>query len=304
MSGLTTELAPQILAACQTGAAEAASALGRCFGGEIQLQPQEPQALHAEELAADWHGPGVILALLVGDEGAVVVLPRSSGLVPDWCEKPDATGVSKLATLAQELGMTLLPEDQMPLDFVAQYVPDIAAALVRGGLTDACDVTIEITRDVAPRGKMHLLWPLPYPKQIFAPAEAEKPAAATGPAPTSAAAAQPMANPRPALPRDLEDAIPTLPPYIRSLLRIKVDVMVTLADTKLPVQRVIELGMGTILQFDKSCEAPLTLQVGNTDVAVGEAVKIGDKFGLRITSMVLPEERFSALGNRSPRKAG
>jgi flagellar motor switch protein FliN/FliY len=30
-------------------------------------------------------------------------------------------------------------------------------------------------------------------------------------------------------------------------------------------------------------------------VAVGEAVKVGEKFGLRITSMVLPEEKFEPI---------
>ena len=42
----------------------------------------------------------------------------------------------------------------------------------------------------------------------------------------------------------------------------------------------------------------LDLDVGKRRVARGEAVKVGDKFGLRITSMVLPEERFEAVGGR------
>jgi flagellar motor switch protein FliN/FliY len=91
-----------------------------------------------------------------------------------------------------------------------------------------------------------------------------------------------------------------LPPYSRSLLRIRVPVTVTLAATKQPVQRILELGPGTIIQFDKPCDEMLTLEVGNQSVAVGEAVKVGDKFGLRITSITLPGERFWAVkGSRS-----
>ena len=86
-----------------------------------------------------------------------------------------------------------------------------------------------------------------------------------------------------------------LPQYSRSLLRIRVPVVVTLAEKRQPIGRIIELGPGSIIQFDKSCEEMLDLAVGDHRVAQGEAVKVGDKFGLRITSMVLPEERFEPV---------
>ena len=92
---------------------------------------------------------------------------------------------------------------------------------------------------------------------------------------------------RPTLPLTSGD----LPPYMRSLLRIKVPVVVTLAERQ-KLNRIVELGPGSIIQFDKSCEEMLDLEVGNQAVACGEAVKVGDKFGLRITAMVLPDERF------------
>jgi flagellar motor switch protein FliN len=39
----------------------------------------------------------------------------------------------------------------------------------------------------------------------------------------------------------------------------------------------------------------LELSVGEHCIGLGEAVKVGEKFGLRITSITLPEERFQAL---------
>ena len=86
-----------------------------------------------------------------------------------------------------------------------------------------------------------------------------------------------------------------LPAYGRSLMHIKVPVVVVLAQQKQPISRILELGPGAILQFDKPCEEMLDLEVGNQQVAVGEAVKVGDKFGLRITSVSMPEERFIAV---------
>lgn len=92
-----------------------------------------------------------------------------------------------------------------------------------------------------------------------------------------------------------EEGVPALPNYTRSLLKVRVPVVVTLATTQRPLKRILELSPGAIIQFSKPCDEPLTLSIGNREVAVGDAVKVGDKFGLKITSMVMPEERFWAL---------
>jgi flagellar motor switch protein FliN/FliY len=94
---------------------------------------------------------------------------------------------------------------------------------------------------------------------------------------------------------ELAQRLAQLPPYSRSLLRIQVPVVVTLAATRQPVSRVLELAPGTILHFDKSCDDPLTLSIGSRDIAVGETVKVGEKFGLRIMSMTMPEEKFERV---------
>ena len=94
---------------------------------------------------------------------------------------------------------------------------------------------------------------------------------------------------------DLAPSVEDLPIYSRSLLRIEVPVIVTLARKRQPLARVVELGPGAIIHFNKPCDQMLDLEVGNRVVAQGEAVKVGDKFGLRVTSMVLPEERFNSV---------
>lgn len=86
-----------------------------------------------------------------------------------------------------------------------------------------------------------------------------------------------------------------LPAYSRSLLKIQVPVVVTLAATRSKVKEVIRLRPGSIIQFEKSCEDMLELEVGGLPIALGEAVKIGDKFGLRITSMDVSGERFESV---------
>ena len=62
---------------------------------------------------------------------------------------------------------------------------------------------------------------------------------------------------------DVEDGISLLPPYIRSLLKVRVTVRVTLAATKQPLQRIMDLSPGSILQFNKPCDQALELEVGD-----------------------------------------
>jgi len=86
-----------------------------------------------------------------------------------------------------------------------------------------------------------------------------------------------------------------LPRYSRSLLKIRIPIVVTLAQKRLPLGRILEWGPGALIQFDKSCEELLELSAGEHPIALGEAVKVGDKFGLRIASMLLPGERFQPV---------
>jgi flagellar motor switch protein FliN len=77
-----------------------------------------------------------------------------------------------------------------------------------------------------------------------------------------------------------------LPEYSRRLLQIRVPVRVTLASQRKSIQEIIELGPGSIVKFDKTCDEPLELCIGDRPIAEGEVVKVGDKFGLRISGLV------------------
>jgi flagellar motor switch/type III secretory pathway protein FliN len=90
-----------------------------------------------------------------------------------------------------------------------------------------------------------------------------------------------------------------LPRYTRSLLRISLPVTVTLAVKKQPIGRIVELGPGSIIQFDKSCEEMLALEVGGQEIGQGEPVKVGDKFGIRLKTLKLPDERFIRVTPKS-----
>ncbi len=281
--------AAEVLAACQAGAEEASGALSRSLDGKFQLTPGEALPLSPSELPASATGAGLLVVLHLEGSAAIVAISAATGLLPGWYATPDATGVSKLTTLAQELGMLLLPEAQMPDDFSALAVPDLSAALIRAGLSAETEAVSLTLKNESAAGDALLVWPITNLAALAAPVSAAAAVVKAPPAaPKPAAAASPQYE-------DLESALPRLPTYTRSLLKIKVPIVVTLATSKQPLSRIVELAPGSIIPFAKSCDDTLTLEVNNRAVAQGEAVKVGEKFGLRIKSIIMPPEKFSPL---------
>ncbi len=80
--------------------------------------------------------------------------------------------------------------------------------------------------------------------------------------------------------------------YCRSVLHVEVPVVVTLASKRMPIDQVLKLVPGVMIQFEKSCDSPMVLELAGTPIAQGEVVKIGDKFGIRISEISRPAERF------------
>lgn len=83
--------------------------------------------------------------------------------------------------------------------------------------------------------------------------------------------------------------------YWKSLLRIEAELAVVLADEKMPVAKILQLVPGVMIPFEKTCEAPLTIEVDGIAIAQGEVVKVGDKFGLRIQEILDRDERWIPL---------
>lgn len=88
---------------------------------------------------------------------------------------------------------------------------------------------------------------------------------------------------------------PLLKPFCESVLQVKVPVVVTLARKKMQIDQVLKLVPGVMIQFEKSYDSPMTIEVVDQPIAQGEVVKAGEKFGLRITEILSPAERFISL---------
>jgi len=79
------------------------------------------------------------------------------------------------------------------------------------------------------------------------------------------------------------------------VLDVKLGLTVELGRTTLPIKNVLELTRGSIIELDKVAGEPVELFANGKLIAKGEVVVIEDNFGLRITSIVSPEQRIKDL---------
>ena len=85
-------------------------------------------------------------------------------------------------------------------------------------------------------------------------------------------------------------------PSLKRLLRIRVPVIVQLAERSMSVAIVRDLSVGAIIEFDKNVEEQLDLRINNRKVGRGTCVKVGENFGLRISQICDRTQRIRSLG--------
>ncbi len=99
-----------------------------------------------------------------------------------------------------------------------------------------------------------------------------------------------------AAPQEIQIDLSKLSPELRKLFHLQVPIIVHLAERTMPMGEVLELGAGSIIEFSRSSDAELDLVVGNRHIGKGQAVKVGENFGLRITEIGPLEARIRAMG--------
>jgi flagellar motor switch/type III secretory pathway protein FliN len=90
-----------------------------------------------------------------------------------------------------------------------------------------------------------------------------------------------------------------LKPYCSSVLQIRVPLVVTLARKPMQIDRILKLVPGMMIQFEKPCDSPMTVEVGDQAIAEGDIVKTGDKFGIRISNILKPREQFLTVSPKN-----
>ncbi|MCI5065300.1 flagellar motor switch protein FliN [bacterium] len=70
---------------------------------------------------------------------------------------------------------------------------------------------------------------------------------------------------------------------------VALEIAVELGRTDLPIQKLLSLKRGSVIEIDKLSEEPLDVRVNGKLVARGEAVIVNEMFGIRVTQIVAPE---------------
>lgn len=276
MSDLT-QVDPQLIAdACRENAAAVAETLGQCFDLTATLAFEEPVPLGNADWSSIENAAGVAVNLKIGEQFLAVILPAGLPL-PEWFQTPDDSQSARLQTLGMEWSMSVFPEDLFCEEYVTHAVEHLPSAIELAEPADAawCLPANAEVNGQASDAPLWLVWPV---------------ARAVGEAVTI-----------PQTPDDSHDAgdsqqpgetVTTAPPAPRQgvpvsrLLDMPVTVSVRLAERKVDLKHLLNIAPGALLTFTKSCEELLDLYVNNERYCQGEAVKIGEKFGLKINAFV------------------
>lgn len=79
------------------------------------------------------------------------------------------------------------------------------------------------------------------------------------------------------------------------IMDIPVAMTVELGRTKLSIRNLLQLAHGSIVELDGLAGEPLDVMINGTLVAQGEVVVVNDKFGIRLTDIITPQERVKKL---------
>ena len=80
------------------------------------------------------------------------------------------------------------------------------------------------------------------------------------------------------------------------LYDVPLQISVEVGRSKILLRDLLKMGEGYVIELDKLAGEPLDLSVNSRLIARGEAVLVGDKFGIRLTDVVSTSDRIEKLG--------
>lgn len=84
---------------------------------------------------------------------------------------------------------------------------------------------------------------------------------------------------------------------LATILKLKVPLIVTVGSQRISLETVLGFGPGSIVELTKASDEPLEVLINNKEVGTGEAIKVGENFGVRITKLLPAEQRIQAMAN-------
>lgn len=80
------------------------------------------------------------------------------------------------------------------------------------------------------------------------------------------------------------------------LLDIPLEISVELGKNRITIGDLLKLTQGSIVELNKLTDEPLEIFINKKLMAQGEVVVVNEKFGIRLTNIISPNERVRELG--------
>jgi len=104
---------------------------------------------------------------------------------------------------------------------------------------------------------------------------------------------QPQATRR--TPNNNQRRVEAAPKNIERLLEVELDVIVRFGITNVPLRDVVRMGVGTMIELNRTVDEPVELLVNGRQLARGEVVVVDGYYGVRITEIGPTSERAAAI---------
>ncbi len=80
------------------------------------------------------------------------------------------------------------------------------------------------------------------------------------------------------------------------LLDVELPITVSFGEAEMQLKDVLKLGVGSVIELDKSVNDPVTVIVNQKPIAKGEVVMVEGNYGVRILEVESTAERIRSLG--------
>jgi flagellar motor switch protein FliN/FliY len=278
MTTLTEESAEQILRASGENVEQLAESLNQCFDQTLHLEVGSAGIWDTVDVGAAFRLPGVVTVFEFDGQAAACLVPAEIGL-PDWHRSPNDSQRARLENLAVEWSMNVFPSELIVTRSTTRAVDDLAQFVAESvPLESATTLALHAVANGTRCGTMLLVWPLLHPAlEVAAPAVPVMPTRKTLAPPAAA-------------------ATPPVDPLAR-FRGMPVQISVRLAEKRIPVSQLLGITPGALITFNKPCEDLLDLYVNNALYCRGEAVKIGESFGLKVNHVGAVPQRVTKILN-------
>ena len=91
---------------------------------------------------------------------------------------------------------------------------------------------------------------------------------------------------------------------LTTILALEVPVIVQIAERIMTVDEVSVIAPGAIIELPKSANDDLEILVNNKTIGTGNAVKVGENYGIRVTFLGDLDDRITAMGAKGPSTTG